>query len=588
MLRKILRILGANSNKLRLLIFVQFICAVLQGIAFAFLVPLLRSLLNSDFHQSWIWVLAETGILLVYSLLSYWAKLEGLKISKDLCSLLWRRLGDHISILPLGWFSGGQVGQVARLTSDGVLNVMGVSTNLLKPLMEAFVTPAIVVILMAFFDWKLALAVAATTPFIALAYLLAGKITHRFDNQYHAAAVNMANRLVEFAQAQPILRAFNRNENNMELLDNALLQSRNATHKSLSWGALGQTIFLVVIQAAFTVVLFVGTSRALSANIDAAELIALLILATRFIQPLSDAAGLGIASRMAKNNLSRMEKIMTTPGLTESQPPGKVNNSSIEFANVSFGYEADRSILTDISFKVQPNTITALVGPSGSGKTTITRLIGRFWDVDSGIVSIGGCNIKNLSGSDLMAQVSFVFQDVYLFSGTIEENIRLAKPDATQEEFDQAIRSARVDEMIERLPSGLATQVGEGGGSLSGGERQRVSIARAILKDAPIILLDEATAALDAENEALVQEALSSLSANRTLIIVAHRLQTIMAADQILVLGNRKIEERGKHHDLLAKEGRYADFWREKERAKGWRIKSGNTNENQTITTLQT
>lgn len=574
MFSQILRILDTDANKLRLLIFVHFICAVLQGIAFAVLVPLLRNLLGGDLQQAWMWVLVEMAILIVYSVLSYWAKLSGLRISTDLCSLLWRRLGDHISILPLGWFSGGQVGQVAKLTSDGVLNVMSVSTNLLKPLMDAFVTPSVVVITMAFFDWKLALAVAATAPFIAFAYFIAERITHRFDDQWYNASVNMANRIVEFAQTQPILRAFNRTNNSVQLLDSALLQSRNATKKSLSMGSLGQIIFLVVIQAAFTVVLFVGTYRALGANIDAPELIALLILVTRFIQPLMDAGGLGVAARVARNNLGRMEKLMATPGLPEATSSGKVVDTSIEFKNVSFGYEANRPILQDISFNVKPYTITALVGASGSGKTTITRLIGRFWDVNSGSVSIGGCNVKALSSRNLMEQVSFVFQDVYLFSGTIEENIRMAKPNATQEEFDYAIRSARVDEIIEQLPNGLATQVGEGGGSLSGGERQRVSIARAILKDAPIILLDEATAALDAENEALVQEALSALSANRTLIIVAHRLQTIMAADQILVLGNNKILESGRHHELLAKGGRYADFWREKERAKGWRIKS--------------
>jgi ATP-binding cassette subfamily B protein len=574
MFRKILRILDADANKFRLLIVAHFVCGVLQGIAFAVLVPLLRNILGGDVQQAWMWVLAELAILVVYSALSYWARLAGLRISTDLCSILWRRLGDHISILPLGWFSGGQVGQVAKLTSDGVLNVMAVSTNLLKPMMDAFVTPSVVVITIAIFDWKLALAVAATVPFIIAAYFVAEKITHRFDGQWYSASVNMSNRIVEFAQTQPILRAFNRTNNSVQLLDNALLQSRNATKKSLAMGSLGQTLFLIVIQAAFTIVLFAGTYRALGSNIDAPELIALLILVTRFAQPLSEAGGLGVAARVARNLLGRMEKLMATPGLPEGTSPGKVQDASIEFKNVSFGYEANRTVLQDISFKVQPNTITALVGASGSGKTTITRLIGRFWDINSGKVSIGGCDVRELSGKDLMAQVSFVFQDVYLFTGTIEENIRMAKPDATKEEFDHAIRAARVDEIVERLPNGLATEVGEGGGSLSGGERQRVSIARAILKDAPIILLDEATAALDAENEALVQEALSALSADRTLVIVAHRLQTIMAADQILVLGNNKIIESGRHHDLLAKGGRYADFWREKERAKGWRIKS--------------
>lgn len=581
MLRQISRILDKDASKLRLLILVHVTCATLQGIAFAVLVPLLRGLFERSFHKVWLFVIAEAGIFLIYSALSYWAKITGLKLSTGLCSLLWKRLGDHIAILPLGWFSDGKVGQVAKLTSDGVLNVMGVSTNLLKPMMDAFVTPAAVIIMMAFFDWKLALAVTVTIPFITAAYFVAERITHRFDDQWYSASVTMANRIVEFAQTQPILRAFSRTSNSVQLLDDAMLQSRNATRKSLSWGSVGQILFLVVIQAAFTVVLFVGTYRALDAKIDAPELIALLILVTRFVQPLMDAGGLGVAARVARNNLGRMDKLLATPGLPEPEVPNTVNDSSIEFNHVSFGYDKNRIILDDISFKVQPNTMTALVGPSGSGKTTITRLIGRFWDVNTGSVAIGGRNVKELSSHSLMKQVSFVFQDVYLFAGTIEENIRMAKPEASQKEFDFAIRAARVNEMIGRLPNGLQTQVGEGGNSLSGGERQRVSIARAILKDAPIILLDEATAALDAENEALVQEALSALSENRTLIVVAHRLQTIMAADQILVLGDHKIVERGKHHELLIQNGRYADFWREKQKAKGWRIKPAAVPENE-------
>lgn len=573
MLRQIFKLLDTDANKLRLLIFVHFITATLQGIAFSVLVPLLRNVFERKFDEAWNWVFIEFIILITFSALSYWAKLSGLKISTDLVSRLWRRLGDHISILPLGWFSGGQVGQVSKLTSDGVLNVMSVSTNLLKPVMEAFVTPSVVIITMAIFDWKLALAVTATIPFIAIAYFVAEKITHKFDDQWYMASVNMSNRIVEFAQTQPILRAFNRTNNSIKHLDEALLGSRNATKKSLSYGSIGQVLFLVILQASFTVVLFVGTSRALGANIDAPELIALLILVTRFVQPLMDAGGLGVVSRVTRNNLNRIDKLLSTPGLPETISPEQIKDTSIVFENVSFGYERERNILENISFKAVPNTMTALVGASGSGKTTITRLIGRFWDVNSGTVSVGGIDVKNLSSQDLMKQISFVFQDVYLFSGTIEENIRMAKPNATKEEFEYAIRAARVDEIVTRLPNGLDTQVGEAGGSLSGGERQRVSIARAILKDAPIILLDEATAALDAENEALVQEALTALTANRTLIVVAHRLQTIMASDQIIVLGNKTIAEKGRHQELLTSGGRYADFWREKQRAKGWRIK---------------
>jgi ATP-binding cassette subfamily B protein IrtB len=229
-------------------------------------------------------------------------------------------------------------------------------------------------------------------------------------------------------------------------------------------------------------------------------------------------------------------------------------------------------VLQNLTFAAEPRTMTALVGPSGAGKTTITRLIARFWDVQEGAVRVSGHDVRDLSTEQLMGQLSFVFQDVYLFAGTVRENILMAKPDANERELETAVRLARVDEIAARLPNGLDTAVGEAGGALSGGERQRVSIARAILKDAPIVLLDEATAALDAENEALVQDALSALTANRTLIVIAHRLQTIAAADQILFVEQGRIVERGTHDELVDAQGRYADFWRERDRARGWRL----------------
>ncbi|WP_422368585.1 ABC transporter ATP-binding protein [Pelagibius sp.] len=557
--------------------------AVLMGLGFTLLVPFFDAFLSGDLGAAWNWLAAIAGVFAVYVVLRFRTQLAGYRAAVGLAGTLFSRLGDHIAKLPLGWFATDRVGPVGRLTSQGVIDVMGVPAHLLRPVITAFVTPATVVAVMFLFDWRLAAAALVTAPLAALTYRWSGRLVQRTDRRSDAAGAEAAGRIVEFAQKQPVLRAFGRAAEGHRQLDAALREQRDAGRAQILTVAPALAAFVLVVQLAFTIILLFGVNLALGGEIDLPELLALLVLAVRYVEPLIAAADLGGALRISSNSLERMDDLLSTAPLAEPVRSLRPSDSAVVFDDVHFAYGAEE-VLKGVSFSAPERKMTAIVGPSGSGKTTILRLIARFWDVNAGQVGIGGADVRDIANEDLMARISVVFQDVYLFDGTIEENIRLGREGASDQEVSEAARLACVDEIAARLPAGMASRVGEGGTALSGGERQRVSIARAILKDAPIVLLDEATAALDPMNEAAVQQALRALTREKTLVVVAHRLQTVRGADRIIVLDKGRITEQGSHDELLAAEGRYASFWNERLRAAGWRLaanadREGNPND---------
>ncbi|BBC32414.1 ABC transporter [Streptomyces graminofaciens] len=578
MIRQLIDVVGPeHARPLRRMVTGLVVGAVLQGIAFALLVPILQALLGSDPDEVWPWLWAMLGVSVLYCLAYYDSMRTGFDAGAALSRSLHHRIGDRVSSLPLGWFAPERVGQLGQLATKSVMDIMGVPAHLLRPLVTSYVTPVTVVALMYLFDWRLALAATLTVPVIVAVYRWSTRLTRAADEVRTAAHAETGGRVVEFAQLQPVLRVFGRSGAHSDTrLDDALRTQTEASRRSLVTGVPGLISFALVIQAAFTVILVTGTYLALDGSLDVAKLLAILVLAVRFTEPIAETAVLGSTLRTARSALDRVADLLAQPVLPPADDPRVPDGNDVEFREVDFGYDG-KPVLHDVSLTLAEGTMTALVGPSGSGKTTIGKLIPRFWDVDSGVVRVGGVDVRDIEPEELMSRISVVFQDVYLFEGTIVDNIRVGRPTASDAEVREAARLARVEEIVHRLPDGWDTKVGEGGALLSGGERQRVSIARAILKDAPIVLLDEATASLDPENEQAVQDALSALTAGRTLLVIAHRLQTVAAADQILFLDEGRIVENGTHARLVAAGGRYASFWAERSRAEGWRLARQNT-----------
>lgn len=579
MLEIFVRLLGADAVFLRRYLRLALVYGVLCGLTIVTLVPILRHLLGNQLEATGQWLaLLALGVVVCWYLRRRVEK-AGIAVGIAVLRGGRQRLGEHVGTLPVGWFSAANTARLSHVTTQGMMEIAQLPAHVFTPLFTGVVTPLVILVALLLVDLRLGLVALVSLPLLALVMLATMRLGQRADQRYQRDTAQTSQRMVEFAQAQSVLRAFNGEQGGTRFLEQAVAQQQQAARKLIQLSALSSVLNVWAVQASFAALLVVATlwlGEQAGAAFDSAAVIATLValvLATRFIDPLLDVAGYSEVLRGTRGQLQAVAELLAVEPLPEPAAPQAPVDGSVQLEQVVFRYGDDQpEVLREVSLDIAPGSMTALVGASGSGKTTLVRLIARFFDVTQGRVKVGGVDVRQMSAEQLAGQISQIFQDAYLFQGSIADNIRLGKPDASEAEVLEAARLAGVQEILERLPEGLHTPVGEGGARLSGGERQRISIARALIKDAPILLIDEATAALDAENQAAIAEALARLRGKRTLIVIAHQLSTVAMADQIVVLDQGRIREQGAHAQLAAKGGLYAHFLEQRRAAKGWRI----------------
>jgi len=505
--------------------------------------------------------LALLAVVVGYGLMGLAVGLSHVVAFDVLCRLR-LALARHLARLPIGWFADRKSGDAKKLIIDEPESMELIFAHGIPEGVSALATWGAVSIWLFAVDWRMALATVAVTPvaFVLISTGMARGARRAADYQRAGARMNAS--VVEFLAGMAVVKIFNRTGESFAETARAV---RAYAEVETAWAEdylpLGGTFYALVLTNV-VVILPVGAFLMAAGSLDLATLVLFVILGANYSQPLMKLFNQFHTLAHISMGSTRIADALAAEPQADSGRTVALASHDVVFDEVSFGYGKEE-VLHRVSFTAPAGSVTALVGPSGAGKSTVASLVARFWDPRSGRVTLGGVDLREIGLAQLMDMVAFVFQDSFLFSDTIAANIRFGNPTASDAEVEAAARAARAHDFIMAFPDGYATRLGDRGQLLSGGERQRIAIARAILKNAPVIVLDEATAFADPDNEAAIQEAIGALTAGRTLLVVAHRLHTIMSADQILVVDGGRIAEAGRHDDLVAKGGLYARLWRD-------------------------
>ena len=561
----------------------KFYTSVCLGVLKAFIVAfritaiglIVMAIIHDTVSMQTVWL--SLGIMLLSVILNIWISLKITMLQTEAgyhtCTHKRIEIAEHMRYLPMGYFNQNSLGQITSVTTNTLESLTDVATRVVMMTLEGFLTAGTITVFVFIYDWRIGLILLVGLILFLLPNGLMRWQAGNVSEAKQQADTDLVAVVLEYSQGIAEVKNYNIVQSSAKKLSRAIENKRHLDTK-LTWVTLPYIALQgMITKLTGTIIGLLSIYFYLQGSMSLLICIMMLISAFMIYESLDGVGSFSSLLRIVDLSVDMINKVLSIKPMDISGKDLQPKTSNIKLDHVSFSYES-KKIIDDVSLDIPEKTTTALVGPSGSGKTTLCNLIARFWDVESGSISLDGHDVKEYSYDSLIRNFSFVFQTVYLFEDTIENNIKFGKPDASHEEVVAAAKKAACHDFILSFPEGYQTKIGEGGASLSGGERQRISIARAIIKDAPIIILDEATANIDPENEEALMQAIYSLTKNKTIIMIAHRLKTVEHADQIIVLAQGRIVEQGKHQELLAKQGLYNRFIQERRSASSWRIEA--------------
>lgn len=551
----------------------EFLRSIFEAFQFIALLIVLRALVEQNVTAATAWVAFGTMAVSVAGAALFWYlahNSEG-QANYRMCGDKRIHIGERMKYMPMGYFNSQSLGALTAAATTTMEEIEGMSFAVIARTVVGIIRTLVFTVAILCLDWRVGIVFLLDA--LLFLWVNAGllKKSRQLSPERIHAQTALVDAALEYIQGMSVVRAFRGSRAAEKTMNEAIGQTEQKNfkleRKRIPYNVLEQ----IVLRVAAVVAILLSIWLFLQGSMSLFTCLMMTVSAFLVYSELESAGEMFFMLPMIDASISQVDAIDQAPRMDEGGSVRTPQSRDITFDHVDFSY-GDRKIIQDVNFTVPEGTTTAIVGPSGSGKTTLTSLMARFWDVDSGSVKLGGIDVKDYALDSLMSNFSMVFQAVYLFNDSIENNIKFGKPDATHEEVVAAAKAARCHDFISALPEGYDTVIGEGGATLSGGERQRLSIARAMLKDAPIVILDEATANVDPENEADLQEAIEALTGGKTIIMIAHRLKTVRRANQILVLEHGRITQRGTHEQLIQEPGIYADFIQVRQRAANWKI----------------